>query len=455
MERRLFSRFKADLPICFDVNDIQQNTRTKDISEGGICLATDEKLDAGELSIVLNNQRINLANKWSSFNKETGFLYGMEFADLKQEQRCAIKKEIFKNSEFIEGQVNSLINLFKDDLTTQLESKVRQFFLEDIKGLVDQIDEVEHYVIRGILDDDIVTRWLRDVLDTAIVVASKLEDDISSNVIKKEVKKVFRSIISAWFYQSDIIRRAFEQPRGYPGDYQTIELVYGNKTFSKGLGEYLDRYMLDDHYAVAVRNRKNKMVDLLVKEVSNYDKPILRYLNLGCGSCRDIKEFSEILGSQDKKLIFSCVDQDEESLEFAKCLVVGLETNNIKTKFFNENVMKFYKNKHQYLNLFGIQDVVYSIGLADYLPDRILKDLINFSYGLLDKGGKIILAHKERRKDPLTPQKIDWYCNWKFIPRTEWQLIKLIGASGIENCTIRTVREETGRIFFLMIEKNK
>ena len=92
-----------------------------------------------------------------------------------------------------------------------------------------------------------------------------------------------RAILGRFLYQGWIFRRAFEKPRGYPGDYQIIEAAYNNVPLSGGLGRHLDRYCLDLPYTVAIRNRKDYMRDILFSFVNTSRQGALRILNLASG----------------------------------------------------------------------------------------------------------------------------------------------------------------------------
>jgi hypothetical protein len=99
-------------------------------------------------------------------------------------------------------------------------------------------------------------------------------------------------------------------------------------------------------------------------------------------------------------------------------------------------------------------DMIYSIGIADYLQDRMLKKIFSDSYAKLKAGGKLVVAYKD--KESHRPIALNWYGDWYFIPRNEEELIDLINAAmGAENISISIEREESGVIFFAVITKIK
>jgi hypothetical protein len=123
--------------------------------------------------------------------------------------------------------------------------------------------------------------------------------------------------------------------------------------------------------------------------------------------------------------------------------------SNIKFDFLRENILNLAKNENN-KNILRGQNLIYSIGLADYLPDRVLKNLMQFCIELLDSGGKFIITHKDiERCHPVSP---DWFCDWSFYSRNEGNLVSLVKSIGISEFDIETiVREKSQRILFLII----
>ena len=97
-------------------------------------------------------------------------------------------------------------------------------------------------------------------------------------------------------------------------------------------------------------------------------------------------------------------------------------------------------------------DIIYSIGIADYLQDRLLSKIFSDCYELLKPGGKVIVAYKDMLKyRPLPP---NWYCDWYFVPRGEEEFIAMINkAMGKDRIDIQIKRETSGIIFFAIITK--
>ena len=150
-----------------------------------------------------------------------------------------------------------------------------------------------------------------------------------------------------------------------------LEMIYNNQLISEGLGIYFDRWFLDNPYAIAVRNRKEKIKESIRTFLKETALSSINVLNIASGPCREIKELLDDMRLIKKELNFTCVDFDEEAINFSKNRLKSLPEN-LKIEFLKDNVTKLIDSK-KYTKFFGKQNLIYSTGLTDYLPDRVLK----------------------------------------------------------------------------------
>lgn len=459
-ERRSSLRFIVRFPVEVKLEDLEKNISTSikgeivNISESGVDVVLKSPLDGSlRFSLIIQatfnalNRNIPVELVWTAPKiKGRGFLYGFKFLKLDVEQLISLREFLYLNDNFIIGQVNSIIRLISEQ---SIIEKVRGFFTEDLKNYLEELVGLEKEIYqKG--PTNLGQSKLNRLNDEILKKADELEGTVGNSIILREIKKRFRLIVGGFAYQSLIVRRANDKPLGYPGDYQLLEAIYNNCHLSKGIGSYFDNSFLDNNYAVAVRNRKDKMKMILREFINSSSLPIVKILNLACGSCREIKELLSTPVVHKNRIVFECVDQDNNALEFAKCSL-GKLPENIEIKFSKQNILEIINKPSYYSNLIGVQDLIYSIGLADYLPDRILKRLIHFCFGLLRPGGRLIITHKDIDKyKPLDP---DWFCGWTFIPRNREELFNLVNDSEIDNFSIDTERDDSQIILFLTIAK--
>jgi len=253
--------------------------------------------------------------------------------------------------------------------------------------------------------------------------AEKVEKVINDEILIRKIKKLFRQAIKNYMFKSSLLKRGYLKPRGYPGDFKIIEAMYNNVSISSGIGKDLDRYFLNTDYVKAVRDRKDSMKLFLREYLSNQVCPEINILNLACGSCREIREILDGGFTVKKNVNFILVDQDEKCLSFARKNLNKYQ-GRVRFNFIQADVVEFLRNPNLFLKSIKLQHLIYSIGLIDYLPSSILGPFFKRGTNLLDKGGKFVVAHKNTRvfSSPIS----DWGADWKFIPRNQVELKKII-----------------------------
>jgi len=443
-DRREYPRIKAAIPITLDSEIIGKSS---DISETGLGFISEKpilssspkvKIEFYPTNYIEATLNILWSNRLSNIDK---FKYGAIFTSLNQEDIKCLRKFT------IEATIKPFLDTLKDD---ENKSSIYNFFSNNIKDYITKIIEISKLIKYDEISNDKAKDEFFKYTDKVLDEAGTLEQKLQQKIIIKKIKEFFRTLVSHWIYKGKIVERAFKKPRGYPGDYYTLEQIYDNKSNSTGIGYCSDLYFLANEYAVAVRNRKEKIKELLINFINKTDLPILKILNIACGSCREIREiFANRRCSLEKKLLFNLLDQDEEALEYVRNTIP--QYKNLKLDFIKEDVLNLNK-KNLYKDKLKDQNLIYSIGLCDYLPDRILKQIIEFSLDILTKDGYLILAHKDiKRYRPAAP---NWFCDWKFYPRTEKEFIKLILSVNDRDISVENVtRESSGRIVFITLLK--
>lgn len=292
-------------------------------------------------------------------------------------------------------------------------------------------------------DDPDLLKALSDAIFEMATACKEFEDTSGAErAFIKQLQKKVREKTDRYFLQSRLMRHARTWPKGYPGDYTILEEIYNNTPGSEGLGYYLDWYFLSTILARAVRGRKETMRELLRSELAA--RKGLRIMNLGSGSCKEVAEVAQDIISSGAR--FVCIDADQEALDFCsqRCCSAGLAPETIKFRRYNALKMV---NHERNLQEFGMQDIVYSIGLFDYLKTDILVPLISALYRLLNPGGKLIFSFKD--SDRYSPQEYHWLVDWdSFFQRTSEEHRTIIEKAGIPAASVATVRDATGVIAF-------
>src|SRR3989338_1620215 len=441
-EKRSFPRIKADLKV-----DIPKSIHATlmDLSENGISINSSEMISSPNISLRVHFPDTDLKMEaklvWRRNLKTGGSSYGMEFVGLTENQKSEIRKELIKT------EISGLLNEINP---SEVREQISCFFLKDVLGYISEIIKLISIQSRH-REYSLELQKEFDRLTTKILLKGYcLEELLIDRKIMQKVKDRFRQLIGTWIYKSMIVKRAYEKPRGYPGDYKMLEIVYDNKPISKNFGVYPDNCLLKSPYAVAVRIRKDRLKELLLDFINSSKLSKINILNIACGSCREINESLPDIKTH-SSIIFNCLDWDEEALQFSQDVLLPNMPENVEFKFIKEDIINIIKDEDVAQSL-GVQNLIYSIGLIDYLPDRILKRLINALYRFLPRGGKLVLTHKNKEKTfPTIPP--DWFCDWKFVPRNKEEIINLFYDCGVSKFTLSSDSDDFEYIYYFTITK--
>jgi extracellular factor (EF) 3-hydroxypalmitic acid methyl ester biosynthesis protein len=285
--------------------------------------------------------------------------------------------------------------------------------------------------------------------ETMLDACAEFERNTSDPAAIKAAQVEFREKTNSVLSKSYAIKRTRTWPQGHQGDYYTLEMAYKNSPMSEGIGYYLDKYMLTAPLAYALRDRIVKLRDLLKEDLSGRRNP--RVLDLACGSCREVFELaSEIKASGAK---FTCVDLDEDALNYAldRLTLAGLTEDHVELRKYN--ALRIFDFDTALME-FGRQDIIYSVGYFDYLPDDFLIKLLSSLYRLLLPGGKLIAAFKDANR--YRPQIYRWLVNWDgFLQRTEDDFERLLHYANIPEGALSMTRVDSGSIVFYTAENRR
>ncbi len=290
---------------------------------------------------------------------------------------------------------------------------------------------------------------LRDVrisMDDVLAVCKEFEEGIREKDLIKQARVAFHGKTNPMLSKSHCINRVRTWPQGYHGDYKTLETVYRNTPLSDGIGYYLDLHSLNVDLAHAIRARIKWLENMLADELSSRQGASI--LNIACGSCRELMGVAPEIGISGSRAI--CVDSDGDALSFAqdRFSYAGVLD---RMSFRKYNALRMFDDE---LNRseFGSQDIIYSVGLFDYLPTDFLSRMFRSLFGLLNPGGKFIAAFKDARK--YRHQDYHWIADWDgFQQRNEEEFRQIIADAGVSVSSVREARDETGIIAFYVMTK--
>lgn len=319
--------------------------------------------------------------------------------------------------------------------------EIERFFEQDVAALVDELRMLERDV-NSDADPEAgeALGRLTSAINRTLEACARLEDAIGDDPeCLKQVQSRFRESIRPWFDQSWFMERAHSKPRGYPGDYVLLSAIYDNVPKSRGIGGLLDLFFLDQTLAHGVRTRLAGVRRFLTSEVLRRQSP-LSILNVACGPAR---EYADGFSCNGTPVHLTCVDMDEQALEFVREQVAAQPNVEVDFECVCYNALRMASSKSTVAK-FGRPDVIYSVGLCDYIPDDFMIRILRGWREALADGGVVYVAFK----DQLLYNKAvyQWLVDWHFYQRTEEDCLRLYQEAGYEMDGIEVQRDGDGVI---------
>ena len=334
-----------------------------------------------------------------------------------------------------------------------MKALIERFFAGHVERFTRTLDDFDRHIgpsAQPVGPSDIVVNELTHCINASLAVCSWLEKELAAEDPKvlKEVQVRYRATISPWFGKSWFMRRALEKPRGYPGDYELLDAIYDGRLRSRGLGAYLDRYFLNTTLGQAVPARMRALRGFLVDEIARRNGN-LAILNVACGSCREFTEEFEF--NREGEIQITCLDNDLEALDYARTRVAHGVAPSITLNFMRYNALRMTSapvNRER----FGRSDIIYSLGLCDYIPDAYLVPMLNGWRESLQEGGVVYVAFKDMKC--YDKAEYQWLVDWYFYQRTDEECRQLFEAAGYDMKAMEITRADAN-VIINFVGRNK
>ncbi len=465
---RLDVRCNASIPVTILTNNTLKETATKNIGLKGALLKT--SLPFSEKEVIRLKAVIPESGEFQSdvriVRKDRSGI-AVRFLNIDQSSRQIlwnyIKEHIdrtgqcpFCGSNNGKDHTNTCsscglpVNVYEKEFH-ELEQEIAKQWLKYIDNATDefirQCKYIEDLIDKKTFSPHDIYLKLKNTFNEFIDKAELFETGISNKTLIEECRKRFHEKTNPIFIKSYAFNRTRTWPQGYQGDFKTLEGIYRNTPMSTGIGYYMDYYALNSTLAQGVRNRLRILTELLTIELEQRKEP--KVLNIACGSCREILDLIPQIKISGARI--TCLDTDEDALSFAyNRLSNDPEViSNLEFRYYNALRLFDYEIVERD---FPKQDIIYSVGLFDYLQTDMLIKILRNLYRHLNKKGVLIAAFKDVRQ--YRPQPYHWFMDWTgFLQRNEDDFLSILKESEIPNEAVSNKRDETGAIIFYTITK--
>jgi len=306
--------------------------------------------------------------------------------------------------------------------------------LEESAGL----DPTEEHALLNMVENELTPPWLALCHQLDLIVEAVGDDPEVFAAIKTFTERV----VTPEFMAGPVWNRGYMKPLGYPGDYGVMDYVYSDADQGDTLyGRLLHR--LGRAALRCIETRKSMMSDLLTRQLQKeISHEPLKIMSIGCGSSEEVRVALKKSISRPAK--FTLIDQDDRALNvsFERIYPETLRHGGLVSVQCLQTGFQRLVNPRSIKPAIEPQDILYSLGIMDYLKELRAMRFCKTLYSLVKPGGLLVVANVE---DPYKNWRWRAECiaDWPLICRTHQEMAaigeELGGAYKIEEDATRNV----------------
>jgi len=281
-----------------------------------------------------------------------------------------------------------------------------------------------------------------------MLVSSLREQLIQEPKIQKAIGTyIFRETFP-FLMLSSFVDLAFRKPRNLASDSYITELLSQNEPEGDGhLGIYLDRWIRSLPTCLALKNRGGIITETIVQLADNWtaDDP-MPVTSLASGSAAEILNL--YFQASPPKVHVTCVDFNHRDLSSAANTAHKWDFRDRLT-FIQENLFLLAEG-YSHIDI-PPQQMIYSIGMGNYLSDRESIRILDWIYDHLLPHGMVILGNLHSSN----PDRVvlEHILEWHSIYRSAEDLEKLFSHSKFRNLPVTIHSDEYGVELFVVCTK--
>ncbi len=383
------------------------------------------------------------------FGSKVAFSFEDSYIDFDRLLSRNVQAQIAANGNFISGERSALVpteyRAFCSDVLGLLRSY--RALLDENISLADTFSHTfdtagAYEACEGRLVEQWRTLWFR---------GNEIVRGVMDQRERREATKEFTELVLTPELRAGAIwDRSYVKPLGYPGDFQIMNQLYDWEKVGDSVYQQLI-HRLGLEVAECIQTRMEVVRSHIAETVRSrgQDRPA-RILSLGSGPAREIETFLSGPNARAGRSEFTLVDQETQALGFAydrtyphvlklggisqvQCLNISF-TDILRTNGGLQNVQP--------------QDMIYSVGLLDYLSDRRSRMLVQKLYDSLSPGGLLIIGNmNETPLNNLWP--MEFIADWTLQYRGDAEMCGWAEKLGAAEYWTETERTERVRNLFI------
>jgi extracellular factor (EF) 3-hydroxypalmitic acid methyl ester biosynthesis protein len=265
------------------------------------------------------------------------------------------------------------------------------------------------------------------------------------------VKSYTEQVLTPAFMGGPIWERSYHKPRGYPGDFAIMKMVYA---WAREGEEMSDRivHRIGLEVAECIATRMVLVQQAIAETIRHFGQDgTARIASLGCGPAKEIENIlssARLAGKAD----FTLIDQDLEALEDTHARLmpsVAGKRGQARLNILQESFVGIIRGGVAAGQIEG-QHLIYTVGLVDYLKAGMARGLVSKLYGQLAPGGLLIIGNMADSKlSNYWP--MEFIADWRVEYRNRDEMLDM--ATRCKGAEVEVMRENTGRVWMLYVRK--
>ncbi|MBT4465320.1 MAG: hypothetical protein HOD03_01400 [Planctomycetes bacterium] len=286
-------------------------------------------------------------------------------------------------------------------------------------------------------------------------IAARLDESSASfDADTKELAMNFsQTLLMRELCHGEIQRRAYEKPQGYAGDFRMMELTQANYLEGETLYQRFLQYFSQEMSLGQTVRARGGVAFNAISEVASKDRPI-KIVSLASGPAMELRKFVREAKNIEHKIDIYLIDQDEDALR--NCLnalnkICAERGDNPPIElhclhFSLRQLIAPKKGAESELVSQVLQngDLVYSMGLFDYLPQPLAQRTVKELFSMLNKDGHLLIGNLVRTPD--SSWLIEYATAWHLIYRNTEEIHDM--GSGLP-VKAQVITDSTNRCLFL------
>lgn len=243
----------------------------------------------------------------------------------------------------------------------------------------------------------------------------------------RPLQQLFRERLGRWFQQGPLNAWSLSKPLGYAGDFVIMDWIMDPHPAQWGLPALMDRYFLDLEAARAVATRRHWLARRIPELMAAHQGPgSFHIVSIGCGPAAEILD---CLATMDGGVHLTLVDTEPEALAFIRRRI-DESGSPVSATFRQENLYDYVRARETDLTgRYGRPaDLLYSVGVMDYVPDRHVGRFLRMFRRTLTPGGRAWVGNFARANSSRV--YMEWVLDWYLHHRDAAELLEFAGDEG-------------------------